>query len=57
MKDPIVEEVRKYRMDHTHKFNGDLSSICRDLQTIQQTSGHKVMRLLPRKLEPTRRSS
>src|SRR2546426_515252 len=28
MKDPIVEEVRKHRMEHTRKFDGDLSAIC-----------------------------
>ena len=56
MKDPIVDEVRKHRMDHTQKFRGDLSAICADLRTIQIASGHKVVRLPPRKLEPTRAS-
>ena len=49
MKDPIVEKVRKYRMEHTRKFNGDLSAICRDLRIIQENSGHEVVRLAPRK--------
>ena len=53
MRDPIVEEVRKYRMEHTHRFQGDLSAICADLRSIQVASGHKVIRLAPRKLEPT----
>ena len=53
MKDPIVEEVRKYRMEHTQKFKGDLAAICADLRTIQDTSGHEVVRLRPRRLEAT----
>jgi len=57
MRDPIVEEVRKHRMEHTRKFQGDLSAICADLRSVQIASGHKVVRLAPRKLEPTRASS
>jgi hypothetical protein len=44
MKDPIVEEVRKYRMAQTRKFKGDLAAICADLRTVQETSGHEVIR-------------
>ena len=47
MKDPIVEEVRKHRMEHTDKFQGDLSAICEDLRAIQIASGHKIVRLSP----------
>ena len=57
MKDPIVEEVRKYRMEHTRKFRGNLSAICKDLRSIQEASGHKVVRLPARKVEPTRQSN
>jgi len=53
MKDHIVEEVRKYRMEHTQKFGGDLSAICADLRSIQYASGHKVVRLPPKRLRPT----
>lgn len=56
MRDPIVEEVRKYRMEHTRKFQGDLSAICADLRAIQEASGHEVVRLAPRRLEPTKAS-
>ncbi len=51
MKDPIVEEVRKYRMEHTRKFRGDLAAICADLRKIEKASGHEVVRLPPRRLE------
>lgn len=56
MKDLIVEEVRKYRMEHTRRFRGNLSAICADLRSIQTASGHKVVRLAPRKPEPTNAS-
>jgi hypothetical protein len=57
MKDPIVEEVRKHRMEHTRRFRGDLTAICNDLLSIQVASGHKVVRLAPKKPEPTKASS
>jgi hypothetical protein len=45
MSDPIVEEVRQYRLEHARKLNFDLVAICADLRAIQQSSGHKVVRL------------
>jgi len=48
MLDPIVEEVRKARMEHTMRFNGNLSSICADLRTVQNTSGHPVVSFVTR---------
>lgn len=52
-KDPIVQEVRKYRMQHTEKFGGDLAAICAGLRGIQETLGHKVVRLAPKKYSRT----
>ena len=57
MKDLIVEEVRKHRMEHTQKFRADLDAICTDLRSLQVASGHKIVRLAPRKTEPTNASS
>jgi hypothetical protein len=57
MKDPIVEEVRKHRKEHTQKFHGELSEICADLRRVQKTSGHDVVRLEPRRLKPTIRTN
>jgi hypothetical protein len=57
MKDPIVEEVRKHRKVHTQKFHGELSEICADLRRVQETSGHDVVRLEPKKLKPTIRTN
>ncbi len=55
MRDPIVEEVRKHRMEHTRKFRGDLKAICEDLRNIQKASGHKIVRLPARRLDPKKR--
>ena len=52
MKDPIVEEVRKYRMEHTAKFHGDLHAICEDFRRIERTLGDRVVRLPPVRLKP-----
>jgi hypothetical protein len=51
MKDPIVEEVRKHRMEHTRKFRGNLRAITADLRSTQESSGHEVVRLAPRRLK------
>ena len=56
MRDPIIEEVRKHRMEHTRKFRGNLSAICADLRSIQIASGHKVVHLAPKKKELTKAS-
>lgn len=39
MTDPIVEEVRKHRDEHSRKFNYDLNLICEDYRK------HRVERL------------
>lgn len=36
MKDPLVAEVRKYRMEHAKKFNFDIHAICEDLRKYQE---------------------
>jgi hypothetical protein len=56
MKDPIVEEVRKYRMEHTRRFGGDLAAICAHLRSVEEASGHEIVRLPPRRLKPTKPS-
>jgi hypothetical protein len=52
MKDPIVNEIRKHRMEHTRKYHGDLSAICADLVEVQKSSGHKLIRLAAKRIEP-----
>jgi len=50
MKDPIVEEIRKFRDEHAKKFNYDLDAICEDFKSSQIKCGHKLVRLKPKKL-------
>jgi hypothetical protein len=50
MDNPIVEEVRRHRMEHTRKFGGNLKLICEDLRRIQHASGCKVVRRPPKLL-------
>lgn len=57
MMDPIVEEVRRHRMEHTRKHANNLSEIIADLREVQERSGHKIVRLPPRRIEPTSHSS
>ncbi len=52
MKDPIVEEVRKHRAEHTRRFNGDLRLICEDLRKFERTLGDRVVPAAPKRLDP-----
>jgi hypothetical protein len=52
MKDPFVQEVRKYRMKHTQRFKADLHLICEDLRQYQNTLGDRVVTLEPRRIQP-----
>ena len=56
MKDPIVEEVRRWRMEHTRKFDGDLKLIYEDLLRIQKASGCQVVRRPPKLRTPAQPS-
>ena len=50
MKDPINEELHKYREEHARKFNFDVGAICEDLRALQQSSKLKVVRLPPKRV-------
>jgi hypothetical protein len=56
VKDPIVDEVRRYRIEHTREFNSDLHQICEDLRRFESTLGERVVRLERRRTQPTRKS-
>lgn len=51
--DPIVSEIRKYRLEHAAQHGHDLDRICAALRERQKESGRKVVtrdpRLLPDK--------
>ena len=48
MKDPIHEELHKYRKEHARKFNFDLAAICKDLR--ERSRDLKVVRLPPNRI-------
>jgi len=56
MKDPFVEEVRKFRMEHTRQFNSDLHLICEDLRKFESSFGDRVVTLEPRRILPEKKS-
>ena len=56
MRDPIVEEIHKYREEHAGRFNYDLDAIREDLQAMQRERGLKVVRLPPKRLTGKRRT-
>ena len=49
MKDPIVAEVRRHRMEHSREFGNDLKAIVADLRARQAASGREYVRLTPRR--------
>jgi hypothetical protein len=55
MKDPFVDEVRKYRMEHTREFNSDLHAICEDLRKFESTLGERLVTEEPKKPRPKKR--
>jgi len=56
VKDPIVDEVRKHRIEHTRQFNSDLHQICEDRREFESTLGDRVVRLEPKRTQPTRKT-
>ena len=49
--DPIVEEIRRIRQEHTDKFNGDLHAICEDIRRLERESGREYVSYPPRRIE------
>ena len=50
--DSIVAEVRQARETYAKQFKYDVYAMWRDLKERQHKSGHKVVSLLPKRLEP-----
>jgi hypothetical protein len=50
IEDPIVEEIRRYRQEHSAKFDYDLEKICADLKERETQSKKEVIRRAPRLL-------
>ena len=51
-KDPIIEELQKYRDEYAKQFNYDLQAICQDLRQKQGQNGRRVVTLKPRPVKP-----
>ena len=51
MKDPFVDEIRKYRMEHTKQFGSDLHRICDSLRNLDSTLADRLVRLKPREIK------
>lgn len=50
MKDHIVEEVRKFREEHSKLFVNNIDEICKDLYQHQIRNGHRLVRFKPKKI-------
>jgi hypothetical protein len=46
--DPIVDEIRRIRQEHTDRFDGDLHAICEDLRRQERESGREYVSFAPR---------
>ena len=51
--DPIVDEIRRIRQEHTDKFNGNLNAICEDIRRQERESGRQYVTYPPRRIEST----
>ncbi len=49
--DPIVDEIRRIRQEHTDKFKGDLNAICEDIRRQERESGREYVTYPPRRIE------
>ena len=52
IEDPIVAEIRRYRMEHTEKYGHDLKRIWEALKEFETKSGYEVVHRKPRLLSP-----
>jgi hypothetical protein len=50
--DPIVEEIRRIRQQHTEKFHADLHAICEDLRREERQSTRRYVTFPPRRVVP-----
>ena len=48
-KDPIVEEVRKYREENARRFGYSIRAIAEDARKRERTRGHKLVSFYKRK--------
>ena len=51
MKDPIVEEIRRIRNEHSKSFDYDLDAICEEYKSRQKKLGNRLVRLKPKLID------
>lgn len=51
IKDPILEEIRQVRDNHSKRFNYDLDAICDDYKAHQALVGERLVRLKPKSVK------
>jgi hypothetical protein len=49
-RDPIVEEIHRYRQQYAARFNYDLDAMCDDIESRQGKDGRKIVSLPPRRI-------
>jgi hypothetical protein len=50
--DPIVDEIRRIRQEHTDTFRADLHAICEDLRRQERESRRRFVSRPPRRVQP-----
>ena len=55
MKDPIIEEIRRIREEHSKLFDYDLDKICEDYKSSQKRLKNRLVRLKPKLLAANQR--
>ena len=55
MKDPIIEEIRRIRDEHSKLFDYDLDKICEDYKSSQKKLKNRLVRLKPKLLAANQR--
>ena len=50
IKDPIVEEIRKYRAEHAARYDNDLQKICDALRKQEKASQKEFVHFGPNRL-------
>ena len=50
VEDPIVEEIRRYRMEHAAQYGNDLKRIVEAYQELERTSGREYVNFEPRRV-------
>ena len=47
--DPIIEEIRRIRKEHSDQFNGDIHAIFEDYRRMERESGREYVKFPPRR--------